>query len=106
MADVFKTIPLPTSDQPFLTQTTSLDDTPFRLRFDWNSRTDRWTFSLFLEDDTALLTGATLVADLDLLRTVSSDLRPGGQLRIVDFIEPTLEQIGLVSLVYLSDVAL
>lgn len=98
----FTEVPLPTTAQPLRVQKTSLDGTPFTLRFDWNSRTERWSFSLYLDDGTPLLLGGVLVAGVDLLRTVSDDLRPGGQLMIVDFTEPTLDTIGNVSLIYLN----
>jgi len=83
MTTPFKVIPLPKKNQPLRSQSTALDGTPFRIRFDWNSRTDRWSWSLYTADGTALIEGAVLVAWIDLFRTVSSDLRPGGMLRML-----------------------
>jgi len=104
MANVnpFTSVPLPSPEQPRRIQSTSLNGTPFKIRFDWNSRTERWSFSLYTADETALLTGGLVAAGIDLFRTVSDDLRPGGELRLVDIEEPTLHTIGTASLVYLD----
>ena len=98
----FTSVPLPTSESPLRTQATSLNGTPFKIRFDWNSRSERWSFSLYTQDETALLTGGALVYGVDLFRTVSDDLRPGGELRLLDVTDPTLDTIGTTSLVYLD----
>ena len=96
-------IQTPTSEQPLITQQINLSGTPYSMLFNWNSRTDRWSVSIFLVDGTPLLTGATLVAGLDLLLTVSSDDRPGGMLVVVDDYDPTLDTIDPVSFLYLIE---
>ena len=98
----FTSVPLPTSETPLRFQSTALNGTPFKIRFDWNSRTERWSYSLFTQDETALLTGGALVYGIDLFRTVSDDLRPGGELRLVDIEDPTLDSVGTASLIYLD----
>lgn len=104
MANVnpFTSVPLPSTEQPLRLQATSLNGTPFKIRFDWNSRTERWSFSLFTNNETPLLVGGHLSAGIDLFRTISDDLRPTGELRLVDIDEPTLDTIGTASLIYLD----
>jgi hypothetical protein len=93
-------IPLPA--QPLMTQSTSLDGRSYKLTFDWNSRTDRWSFGIATEDGDAVLNGATLAIGVDLLRTVPGTLAtvPDGQMYLVGTDDPTLETIGDVSLIY------
>lgn len=97
-------IPLPTTEEPAITQTVSLDGQSYVLGFDWNSRTDRWTFSMSSEDGTVIINGAALVLGIDLLRTVPGtfDYVPAGQLIAGGPDDPTLETIGAVRLFYIS----
>ena len=95
-------VPLPTSAQPFLTQSTSLEDQSYKITFDWNSRSGRWMMDISTEDGDSVLSGAALVIGVDLLRTVPSTLAtaPPGNLILVGLDDPTLETIDTVSLVY------
>lgn len=95
-------IPLPTSDQPFTTQSTSLEGRSYKVTFNWNSRADRWTLDMATEDGDSVITGAALVLELDLLRTVPStlDTVPPGELFLVGTDDPTLATISTVSLIY------
>lgn len=97
-------IPLPTSDEPLLTQSTQLEGRTYRFSFDYNARTDRWSWSLATEDGDQIINGALLCCGFDLLRTVPNTLSyvPPGQLFLVGDDDPTLETIGNVSLVYLT----
>jgi hypothetical protein len=93
-------VPLPT--HPFTTQSTSLEGRSYKLTFDWNSRSDRWSLDIATEDGDAVLNGAVLAIGIDLLRTVPStfDHVPPGWLYVVGTDDPTLETIGDVSLIY------
>lgn len=97
-------IPLPTPDEPLLVQSTQLEGRTYRFSFDYNSRLDRWTFSLATEAGDDILSGALLCCSQDLLRTVPNTLSyaPPGQLFLVGANDPTLETISDVSLVYLT----
>ena len=99
---MISSIPLPTSDQPYRTQSTSLEGRSYKLTFDWNSRTDRWTMDIATEDGDRILDGAVLAVGIDLLRTVPNtlDTVPPGELFLVGTDDPTLETISSVSLIY------
>ncbi len=96
------TIPLPTSDEPFVTQSVSLDGRSYVFTIDWNSRTDRWTFGIATEDGDAILSGALLCIAIDLLRTIPStlDYVPPGALYVAGFNDPTLDTISSATLFY------
>jgi hypothetical protein len=95
-------IPLPTSDQPFRTQSTSLEGRSYKLTFNWNSRTDRWSLDMATEDGDSIINGAVLVIGIDLLRTIPStlDIVPPGELFLAGTDDPTLETASSVSLIY------
>ena len=99
---MIQSIPLPTTAKPFTAQSTSLEGRSYKLTFDWNSRSDRWSLDMATEDGDAVLNGAVLVIGIDLLRTVPStfDHVPPGQLFLAGTYDPTLETIGDVSLIY------
>ena len=103
MAD-FLNLPLPTSDEPVLTQVVQLEGRTYRFTFDYNARTDRWTLNLTTESGVSVLAGAVLVLGIDLLRTVPSTLSyaPPGQLYVVGADDPTLATIGTVNLIYIT----
>jgi hypothetical protein len=96
------TIQLPSSSEPFVTQSVSLEGRTYVLTFDWNSRSDRWSFSIATEAGQAILNGAMLQVGVDLLRTIPDtlDYVPPGQLVLAGKDDPTLDTIGSVSLFY------
>jgi hypothetical protein len=95
-------IPLPTSDQPFTTQSTSLEGRSYKVTLNWNSRTDRWSMSMATEDGDSIITGAALAIGIDLLRTVPGtlDIVPPGELFLAGTDDPTLATISTVSMIY------
>jgi hypothetical protein len=95
-----QSIPLPT--HPFTTQSTSLEGRSYKLTFDWNSRSDRWSLDIATEDGDAVINGAVLVIGIDLLRTVPNtlDTVPPGELYLAGQDDPTLETISTVSMIY------
>lgn len=95
-------IALPTETDPFVTQTVSLDGRSYVMSFDWNSRTDRWSFSLSTVAGQEILHGAMLQVGIDLLRTIPStlDYVPPGQLILAGQDDPTLDTISDMSLFY------
>jgi len=95
-------LPLPTSDEPHLVQTTQLEGQSYVFEFNWNSRTDRWSFSISNADGTKMIDGALLCIGVELLRTLprTLDYVPPGLLYLVGDDDPTLSTIGTCSLIY------
>ena len=96
------TIALPSPDEPFVTQTVSLEGRSYIITFDWNSRADRWTLHLSTQAGQKILDGALLQIGVDILRTnpKTLDYVPPGQLILGGKDDPTLDTIGDVSLFY------
>lgn len=94
---------LPTPDEPFISQTTSLAGEAFRIDYHWISRTDLWTISIYDADDTPVLEGAVLVPNLNLLRAAAGDRTPQGELMLFSREAPTLESIADATLVFLAE---
>ncbi len=85
---------------PHFEQTTTLDGRPFRLRFDWIQRIERWTISIYTGGGEALTLCKGLVLNGDALRQIRYDPRaPQGVLTVVDLeaqdVEPTLTSLGV-----------
>jgi hypothetical protein len=97
------TIVLPDATEPLTTQTVSLEGRSYVFKFDWNSRTDRWSVSLAAEDGEEILSGAVLVLNIDLLRTVPNtfDYVPPGQLIAGGIDDPNLETTNEMALFYI-----
>jgi len=96
------TVPLPTSEEPNLVQTTQLDGQTFVFEFRWNSREDRWSLDLYNEDGNEIFRGQMLTLGTNLLRSVPSTLSyvPPGILFLAGENDPTLDTIGNVNLIY------
>lgn len=97
-------VPLPTSDQPYISQSVSLDGRTYVMSFNWNSRSDRWSLSLETEDGDKILDGAVLVMNIDLLRTIPNtlDYVPPGQMWLGGDGDPALTTINGVTLFYIE----
>jgi hypothetical protein len=95
-------LPLPTSDEPHLVQTTQLEGQTYRFEFNWNSRTDRWTLGITNVDGTSILEGALLGIGVDILSTIPNtfDYVPPGVLYVAGKNDPTLATIGNAYLIY------
>ncbi len=98
----FLSIPLPTSDEPHLVQTTQLEGQSYIFEFNWNSRTDRWSFCLTHVDGTSILNGAILCIGVELLRTLPRTRTrvPPGILYVAGSDDPTIDTIGQSFLIY------
>lgn len=97
-------LPLPTSEDPYTLQSTTLEGVSYQLVFDWNSRKDRWSFSIYNEDNTPVLLGASLTVGPDLLSVLpwTQSNVPPGFLYVAGVDDPTLATIGDVSLIYVE----
>lgn len=86
--------------EPHQEQFTTLDGRSYIIRFDWNQRIQRWTFSMLQSNGTALLLNKGLVLGSDLLRQTRHDTRiPQGSLVCIDTTgqntDPTLDTLGV-----------
>lgn len=101
------TISLPSPSEPFVTQTVSLEGRSYVLTFDWNSRIDRWSFSIATQAGQDILNGALLQVGVDILRTVPNtlDYVPPGQLYLAGRDDPTLDTINAAALFYIPSTA-
>ena len=97
-----RVIPLPSSDTPSVSQETTLDGQTYTLIFDWSARTNSWSMGIVDSLSTLLASGILLTPFTDLLRSVTSDSRPGGKLYCVSpgYETPSLESINDSYLVY------
>ena len=96
-------IPLPDATEPNITQTVSLEGRAYVFGIDWNSRTDRWTMRLATEDGDEILSGALLMLNVDILRTIPNtlDYVPPGQLIAGGIDDPNLETTNTMALFYI-----
>jgi hypothetical protein len=74
---------IPTSADPFCTQTTTLDGTPYVLTFAFNARAACFYLSLATLDGEPVASGLKLVCQWNLLLKCASPLRPPGMLLVV-----------------------
>lgn len=84
-----------TPDQKF---SIDLEGTVYVFRVMWNSRTGRWTLSIYEEDETPIVLGVAVVSELDLLAPYADSRLPPGQLFASDVTgktrEPTDDNFG------------
>lgn len=98
-------IALPDSSTPHSIQSVSLEGRTYIFTFNWNSRADRWAFSIDTQDGTPVISGALLqVGPIDMLRTVPNTLDhvPPGQLYLGGPDDPTLDTISRCALFYVE----
>lgn len=108
MAMVNYEIDLPVSDGTDFDITAILDGTKFVLQFRFNVRLDYWSFHLLSAGYDPILSGIRCVVDYPLLNRAVSELRPVGQLYLIDTSgrgeEPGPEDLGArVKLVYRTE---
>lgn len=59
-------------------QVTNLDGRDYVLRFLYNTREDRWYLYLYDQDESPIVGGIKIVAEIDLLQRVTDPRRPPG----------------------------
>lgn len=98
-------VPLPKSDQTLIRMTPTLDGASYGFTFDWNSRVDRWSLRISDIDGNVLVAGIKLVPMFPLLRNVSADNRPKGEMFILtaDNGEITRESIDDAVMYYVPE---
>lgn len=77
-------IPTDFAGESHVEQTTVLDGRLYVLRFDWSQRDGHWSLSIADVNGVAIASGLSLVTDYPLLRGVSAEGRPTGELFVVD----------------------
>lgn len=79
-------IPIDSSQEEFR-QISSLDGIPYVLEFSWSRRSESWYLDLYLQTDTdpePISTGMKLTVGWPLLMGNVLDIRPSGELILVD----------------------
>lgn len=100
-------IAIPTTADPYTSQTTGLDGVPYVLTFAYGQRSDTWTLSIAMVDGTPIASGLKLVCLWDLLAQTVDPNRPPGMLFVLssttDLSPPGLEDLapgGRCTLIY------
>ena len=75
---------VPLDDGPNWEQRTVLDGRDYILRFLYNSRTCRWTMSIFDQNNDPIAQGVSVVVGCDLLSSIADQRKPPGKLYAVD----------------------
>lgn len=99
---------IPFAEFAAFTQEVVLDNIPFRLSFNWNTRGEYWSMSIADRDEVKLISGIKLVMSYGLIRRYPGRGQPPGELIVVD---PSgqVEKAGRddfqdkISLVYISE---
>lgn len=84
--------------EPHQRQGFELGGSSFLLDLDWNERNQAWFFSLFTNDEIALIEGFRVVIGARPLRRVTDSRRPAGDIQFVDTgvgsVDPGRDDLG------------
>ena len=76
---------IPFKDNPSFREEISISGIPYIFEFNWNSRGEYWTISVYNRDELPLLLGVKLVIFYELVsRFVDRGLPRGGEMYIID----------------------
>jgi hypothetical protein len=98
-------ISTPLKDEPLVTQTTGLSGTDITITFDWSERINRWVVNIDDATGVAIIRGALLNLNVDILAYVRTLLKPDGIITVVypGNKEPDLATLStLYTLVFVS----
>lgn len=70
---------IPTSDDPFYTQTTVLEGVAYILTFKYNQRENCWYFTIAQADGTEIISPVKIVCNRKLIGRFASTLKPPGE---------------------------
>lgn len=94
---------------PWFSFRVSLSEDVYRFEFSWNARCERWSMSVYDQNDTPIFQGAFCVAGVNYIKYVNSQLWPVDAIALMfldgfkNETEPTFDNLGKeVSLVYFS----
>ena len=96
-------------DAAWSKQEVSLEDTPYRLEFIWNSRASAWVMNMYDADDVMLLAGIKLCMGTELIRRFRYRDIPPGAMELIStsypYVEPTRTSLpeGIVNLAYTTE---
>ena len=95
------------NNEPSLKIRTVLEDTEYALKFDWNTRENRWSISIYDALENALIAGQVMTINNELIERFEIIGLPPGKLLLFDtskkFMKATLEDLGTrCRLFYLS----
>jgi hypothetical protein len=100
---------IPTFSNPYYTQTTVIDGTPYLLEFRFNFREQVWYLDISLADGTVLALGIKLVSNFRLLQKYADSRMPPGEIVAIAYgsndSPAGLDELGLglrVELTYLE----
>jgi len=90
---------IPTSDLPFYSLRTRLDERDYTFKFNYSTRQSRWYLSIYDVENVLLVAGLKLVANFPLLKYYKfRDGMPQGDLIVMcttaDTAPPTLNELG------------
>lgn len=103
---------VPTSDDPFYLQRTSLEGVDYTFEFFWSTRESCWYLDLSTFDDVEIVSGLKLICNTPLLYRLASATRPPGELIVISKtdddsppgLEDLIEDTGRCSLLYVETV--
>ena len=97
------------NNEPSLKLRTVLENTEYVLRFDWNTRENRWSISIYDALENPLIAGQVLTINNELIERFEIAALPPGKLVLFDtsrkFLEATLEDLGTRCRLFYQSVA-
>ena len=90
---------------PFYSQVTELDGIEYLLTFAWNGREGAWYLSIANNQGNLIRAGIKLVPNWPLLRKVRHEMRPPGELMVLDEagVGITLDNLGTDVVLFYGD---
>lgn len=86
-------VTIPFSEFPAFSQEIILDNIPFRVSFNWNTRGEYWTLSILDRDENQLASGIKIVLDYELIARYPGRGLPPGEIYAIDT-SGELDKIG------------
>ncbi len=75
---------IPFKEFPDFTETITLDDVPYRLRFKWNHRGEFWSMRIFENDGTIIASSIRIVLNYEMIASYADFELPPGNLFVTD----------------------
>lgn len=78
-------------NEPIWTQNVILDNAPYVLSANYNTRADGWFMDIYTSDDVPLVLGKKLTLGINLLNNIYNELMPKGQIFVVPVADNVFE---------------